>query len=463
MTDDEKKAVEKWDHEDLAARYLLSQRLPDSIAVRLQVYTTAKTRWDHLVSEFTAQSIYAQNDLEQAFFDMRCAKGVDVRVFLTSLRYKREELAAAGVPITQKEYQRTVLKSLPDELARFASQLLTSARVGSHILDTDALINNIIEESERLKNRCTRGQQGQGGKQKEGNTDEALAATGSEGGKRRRRQGNCHNCGKPGHWARECRKPKKKAEDSGTSNAPQGNSNPPAKSENKPVGSANAVAEHDFEGDGFWMAEEEAVPPALTPGADPDPLMGDPDDAEFGPQDFELNFTWDGPDDWLREESCEIKGEGFVGAVITPCEEGDTPHVELFDSGATRHISPYKTDFTTYTPLTPPMFLNTANQQRFPAVGTGKLAIHVPNGRGETELILNDTLHAPSVGYILVSLGALDEEGYYAQIGCGYLELDSPRGEHIGHVARTHKRLYKVSHDESAHAVEMLTLMELHR
>jgi len=35
MTDDKKKAVEKWDHEDLAECYLLSQRLPDSIAVRL--------------------------------------------------------------------------------------------------------------------------------------------------------------------------------------------------------------------------------------------------------------------------------------------------------------------------------------------------------------------------------------------------------------------------------------------
>jgi hypothetical protein len=109
------------------------------------------------------------------------------------------------------------------------------------------------------------------------------------------------------------------------------------------------------------------------------------------------------------------------------------------------------------------MFLNTANQQHFPAVGTGKLAIHVLNGRGETELILNNTLHAPSVGYMLVSLGALDEEGYYARIGGGYLELDSPRGERISHVACTHKQLYKVSHDESAHAVEMLTLMELHR
>ena len=50
------------------------------------------------------QSVYTQNDLKQVFFDMHCAKGVDVHVFLTSLHYKREELAAMGVLITQKEY-----------------------------------------------------------------------------------------------------------------------------------------------------------------------------------------------------------------------------------------------------------------------------------------------------------------------------------------------------------------------
>jgi hypothetical protein len=69
----------------------------------------------------------------------------------------------------------------------------------------------------------------------------------------------------------------------------------------------------------------------------------------------------------------------------------------------------------------------------------GILAIQVPNGRGETELLLKDTLHAPSVGYTLVSLGTLDEEGYYAQIGSGYLEISSPHGEHVGQVTRTHK------------------------
>ena len=52
---------------------------------------------------------------------------------------------------------------------------------------------------------------GQGGKKDP--TDEALAATASNDGKRRRRKGKCHNCGKPGHWAKECRSLKKDKEE----------------------------------------------------------------------------------------------------------------------------------------------------------------------------------------------------------------------------------------------------------
>jgi len=155
VPDDERKAIEDWEFEDLAAWYLLSQRLPDSITIWLQSLTTAKAQWDRLVFEFTMQSVYAQNDLEEAFFNMRCTKGIDVQTFLTGLRYKREELSATGIRITQREYQRTILKSLPDELAKFAAQLLVSARHSGFMLDTDTLISSVIEESERLKNRHT--------------------------------------------------------------------------------------------------------------------------------------------------------------------------------------------------------------------------------------------------------------------------------------------------------------------
>jgi len=84
--------------------------------------------------------------------------------------------------------------------------------------------------------------------------------------------------------------------------------------------------------------------------------------------------------------------------------------------------------------LSPPVFLNAANQQRFQAVGTGTLIVRVPNEGTESELVLRGTLHTLSVGYTLVSLGVLDEEGYHAHIGAGHLELVSPEGEQIGRI-----------------------------
>jgi hypothetical protein len=44
-----------------------------------------------------------------------------------------------------------VLKALLDELVKFTAQLLTSAHIASHVLDTETLINSVIEESECLK------------------------------------------------------------------------------------------------------------------------------------------------------------------------------------------------------------------------------------------------------------------------------------------------------------------------
>src|SRR6266853_967425 len=42
ISEAKKKEIEVWEHNDLAACYLLSQHLPDSVTVRLQAYNTAK-------------------------------------------------------------------------------------------------------------------------------------------------------------------------------------------------------------------------------------------------------------------------------------------------------------------------------------------------------------------------------------------------------------------------------------
>src|SRR5713226_2476063 len=199
------------------------------------------------------------------------------------------------------------------------------------------------------------------------------------------------------------------------------------------------------------MVKEAAIDLAPLAIAELDLLLGTLDNPEVAPH-------WEGEETMLEEE--------LAGAVITQVKESEDNWicVKLYDSGATHHISPYKSNFISYMPLMPPVFLNTANQQQFPAIGCGTLAIQVPNGDRETELTLHGVLHALGISYTLVSLATLDEEGYHAHIGAGHLKLISPQGENVGCIARTSRRLYKVVHAlDSANAIEPVSVMELHR
>ncbi len=375
---------------------------------------------------------------------MHCAKGGDIREYLGNLCYKQEEIAAARVDITDKEYECTILHSIPSNLVTFVSQIMSSATLVHHAtsINVNALINLICEEAEQLKSRHTRGQPGQGGKKEA--TNEALAAT-SSNGKKKCHKGKCHNCGKAGHWARECHSPKEESTGTQTAQASGTSSKP----ENKPVSSVNVTIIHNFEGDGFWMAKENAhFTPIITD--EPDPLLGTLDDVE-------VVLQWKGEEILPKDE--------WIGAVITQNNEtkDNCICVELYNSGATHHISPYQSNFTSYAPLVPPVFLNTANQQQFPAAGCRTLVVRMPNSSTEMELTLHGALHMPAVSYTLISLAMLDEEGYHAHIGGGHLEITSPQGEQIGHIDRTHGCLYKVIHAlDLANAVEPITVMELH-
>jgi hypothetical protein len=112
LTNAEKEAQKRWNHEDVVARYLLSQRLPDSTFMRISQYQTAQAHWTHVNDEYVTKSVYALDRLEQAFLDMHRLKHANVRTYLTGVRHKREELSAAGVQITEKDYQRAVLRGI---------------------------------------------------------------------------------------------------------------------------------------------------------------------------------------------------------------------------------------------------------------------------------------------------------------------------------------------------------------
>ncbi|KIM52708.1 hypothetical protein SCLCIDRAFT_140592, partial [Scleroderma citrinum Foug A] len=119
-------------------------------------------------------------------------------------------------------------------------------------------------------------------------------------------------------------------------------------------------------------------------------------------------------DDWssdVGDDPSETTDHLPVVAIVTTSDQGDKRIVELYDSGSTRHISPYRDQFETLSPI-PPKSLAAANKQSFEAVGVGEMVVEVPNSLEVSKLRLTEVLYSPEVGYTLVSIGRLDQLGY---------------------------------------------------
>jgi len=122
--------------------------------LEVQQYQTAKERWDVVKQQFTVKSAYAQNALYQSFIDMQCLKGGDVHAFLSSLTKQRNELLAAGITISNEDFEHTVLNGIPDPLAAYASQFLGQACLNGKPLEMRDIIYLLSKEVDHIKTCC---------------------------------------------------------------------------------------------------------------------------------------------------------------------------------------------------------------------------------------------------------------------------------------------------------------------
>jgi hypothetical protein len=113
-------ALAQWQKHENLAKHLLTQRIPDSTALRVWNLPDVVAMWNEIVREYTEKGAYAQTDLRTKFLESKCPGGGDVRTFLDELRAKRDELSAVGVQIDEKDYRSTIIQSLPNHLAGFA-------------------------------------------------------------------------------------------------------------------------------------------------------------------------------------------------------------------------------------------------------------------------------------------------------------------------------------------------------
>ena len=65
-------AQKQWDKDELSAKSLLTQKIPDSTLMRIHAKKTVHERWEAIISEYTEKGAYAQTDLRKEFLKSKC-------------------------------------------------------------------------------------------------------------------------------------------------------------------------------------------------------------------------------------------------------------------------------------------------------------------------------------------------------------------------------------------------------
>ena len=118
----------------------------------------------------------------------------------------------------------------------------------------------------------------------------------------------------------------------------------------------------------------------------------------------------------------EVQIPAAAHAMAAKTSGSTHPIWDFYNSGASHHMSPCHEDFVSFKEiaLRP---LTAANQEAFMAHGIGDLIVAVPNGNKTMQWRLHGTLYTPALGFTLVSIGRVDDTGYFCNFGDGHCKI----------------------------------------
>jgi hypothetical protein len=97
-------------------------------------------------------------------------------------------------------------------------------------------------------------------------------------------------------------------------------------------------------------------------------------------------------------------------------------------------------------------------------VRTGDLQIQVPNGASMTPIILQDALHAPNIGLMVVSISRITKAGHVVSFEGNLCKITNSKGKMIGNIPISVNGLYKAEQVYTAAAVpEVVNIITLYR
>jgi hypothetical protein len=384
-------------------KQLIAASVPNTVFNRIETGTTAKDVWDALKKLYEGRTMLILIDLGRRLQTMRCGEEDNVCKHFERLAEMHEQLAAMGKSISDNEFALILMGSLLLLYAPTLSGIAAAAEI-SATTPTKATVTKLaLDEYDRRTLGNDKSQ------------DQAFAADARKKGKKHNVE--CFNCHKRGHMRADCWV-------KGSGKEGQGpRKNQGSKEGGKKMDAATGAEQKEEKG-----KEKE--------------------------KDDEIEA-------WAAVEEVEVEEQSpqIPAMVANEARGGET---ELYDSGASRHMSSFRERFTTYHDI-PARPITAANNRVFYTIGVGDLEIDVPNGASSSKVLLRDALYAPDMGLTVVSIGCMVKVGCTVQFEDRTCTI-SRNGRTIGNVPASANSLFKVKHAlAAAESLEHVDILTLHR
>ena len=472
-----KKEIKEWKQSEAIAKQQIASSIPDSLFMKIRAKGTAYEIWKELENHFQNRSRMVSVDLRRRIQDLRCAEKGDMLSHFATLRTMREDLAAMGQPLGENDFYAIILGSLPASYDPYISAVNATSSVLGKTISADDLMLTVTEEYERrnLKNKT--------GKKDDNaafySNDSEKGEKGGSSSSSKKKNVECHNCHKKGHYKSECWAPGGGKEGQGPKQKGKGKAKADEKKKETAASTETKGKEKEKEKEGAeeaWLAminstaEGDEYDITLDDEL-PDETM-DLDDMIINHPDFdELEELTTDVIDPLGDTSEPDDGAyttTFSADELAGSADTRNAEVDLYDSGASRHMSGFHHKFVDLVKIDP-VPITAADKRTFKAIGRGKMLIHLPNGdKGPSRVYLMNALYAPAMGVTLVSISRVAKAGCTVVFSGDFCRILNANDEQIGEI-RERKGLYRVhmiSSGEEAGAAgtrEPLSINELHR
>jgi hypothetical protein len=347
------KPQERWMKEEMAIRQVISTSVPSAAFTQIKGQKTVKVAWAALKKLYEEKMHGLSTDLMRRFQNTKCRENDSICTNFEQMANVREQLVAMGKVISDEDYTDILLTSLLTSYNQSCTSISHSTCLSRQPLTTNTLKEMILDEFTQCEIK----------KEKLNSKDEAFAADTTKPKKQ------CSNCKKRGHLKANCWAKGGGKEGQGP--------------RSKDKGKDSAAAAEDKDVEAWTLVDEE-------PAEEDDTMWIVVEEAEADEDDSEIAAAAGSSPAWL----------GRVHDTAT----------ELYDSRASRHMSPFREWFLTYQPIKPHPIIG-ADKSMFYAVGTRDLRIEVPHGESSTPIILRDTLHAPNIALTVVSIDRICKAG----------------------------------------------------